>query len=113
MRNFQLFSRRDTEHKVDFRPDAAPESPFMQLRRLAAHLAMVDAKADDITDCTDALNYLREYTYRKIFTGTSHNDFVELDNNQPEVIDWLIAVHEAETQHFQTKNKGTTNGRNR
>jgi len=113
MRNFQLFSRRDTERKVDFRPDADPTSPFMQLRRLAVHLSLTDAKADDITDCTEALNYLREYTYRKIFTGTSHQDFVELDEEDPKIIDWLIAVHEAETQNFQTKNKGAGNGRNR
>jgi hypothetical protein len=106
MRHFQLFSRRDTESKVDFRPDVDPDSPFAQLRRLAVHLSNTDASASDITDCNDALNYLREYTYRKIFTGTSHEDFVRLDKSSPEVIDWLIAVHETESAHFQsTKNR--------
>lgn len=106
MKNFQLFSRRNTERKVDFRPDADPSSPFAQLRRLVAHLGQDDAGADDISDCTEALNYLREYTYRKVFTGTSHQDFVSLDAEAPEVIDWLIAIHEAETANFlQRKRK--------
>ena len=101
MKSFQLFSRRSTSRKVDFRPDPEPSSPFSQLRRLSVHLSQTDAGADDITDCPAALNYLREYTYRKIFTGTTHDDFVRLDRDEPEVIDWLIAVHEAETQHFR------------
>ena len=103
MKNFQLFSRRNVIRKVDFRPNPDPSSPWSQLRRLSSHLTQSDANADDIVDCTDALNYLREYTYRKIFTGTSHSDFVNLDQEQPEVIDWLIAVHEAETAHFQMR----------
>lgn len=106
MRHFQLFSRRDTERKVDFRPDVDANSPFAQLRRLAVHLSNADASANDINDCTDALNYLREYTYRKIFTGTSHEEFIKLDKSDPKVIDWLIAVHETESAHFQsTKNR--------
>jgi len=103
MKNFQLFSRRDTEQKVDFRPDADISSAFSQLRRLAVYLSQDSAKAEDITDCSVALNYLREYTYRKIFTGTSHQDFVTLDNEDPKAIDWLIAVHEAETANFQNR----------
>lgn len=103
MKNFQLFSRRATGTKVDFRPDSDPGSPFAQLRRLAAHLSATDAKADDITDCPDALNFLREYTYRKIFTGTSHEDFQRTDSTDPEAVDWLIAVHEAETANFQNR----------
>ena len=105
MKNFQLFSRRDTERKVDFRPDVDVASPFAQLRRLAVHMSQADATASDITDCPDALNYLREYTYRKVFTGTSHQDFVSLDREDPEAIDWLIAVHEAETANFQSRKK--------
>ena len=103
MKHYQLFSRRATNGKVDFRPDADPSSPFIQLRRLAAHLGLIDAKPEDITDCSDALDYLREYTYRKVFTGTSHEDFVRLDAESPEVIDWLIAIHEVESAHFQSR----------
>ena len=105
MKNFQLFSRRATESKVDFRPDVDPLSPFAQMRRLALHLEQADAQADNLTDCPDALDYLREYTYRKIFTGTSHDDFVALDTTSPESIDWLIAVHEAESTHFQQRKR--------
>jgi hypothetical protein len=62
-----------------------------------------NARPDDITDCPDALNYLREYTYRKVFTGTTHDDFVTLDAESPEVIDWLVAVHEVEAANFQNR----------
>ena len=105
MRNSQLFSRRAVESRVDFRPDADPTSPFAQLRRLATHLSTSDAKAEDITDCPEALAFLREYTYRKIFTGTSHEDFQKTDSTDPQAIDWLIAVHETESSHFQAKRK--------
>lgn len=103
MKNYQLFSRRATEGKVDFRPDADPSSPFAQLRRLGAHLGASEAKPEDIADCSDALDYLREYTYRKIFTGTSHEDFRRLDETDPQAIDWLIAVHETETANYQSR----------
>ena len=74
MNHSQLFSRRPTPQKVDFRPDVDPASPFVQLRRLAAHLTQNEPKPDDLSDCPDALNYLREYTYRKVFTGTTHEE---------------------------------------
>ena len=83
MKHYQLFSRRSTQDKVDFRPDAAPESPFMQMRRLQVHLEQTSPQADDIEDCTIALDYLREYTYRKIFTGTTHEQFAALDASAP------------------------------
>ena len=106
MRNTQLFSRRISA-AVDFKPDMDPKSPFAQLRRLSARMAAENAGPDDLTltDCPDALNYLRELTYRKIFTGTSHEEFVKLDQESPETIDWLIAVHETENAAF-TARKG-------
>jgi len=98
MENSSLFSRRGhARRKVDFRPDADPKSPFAQLRRLSVYLQESVPPQDDITDCPDALDALREYSYRKIFTGTSHEDFVRLDQTDPEAIDWLVAIHEAET----------------
>jgi len=103
MRNSQLFSRRNGA-AVDFRPDVDPASPFAQLRRLSTHMDSA-AQANDITDCPEALYYLREYTYRKIFTGTSHEDFLNIDSTDPKAIDWLIAVHEAESAHFQSRRK--------
>jgi hypothetical protein len=102
MNNSQLFSRR-VDAAVDFRPDPAPSSPFAQMRRLKAHLEANIPPADDLTDCPEALDYLREYTYRKIFTGTSHEQFVELDRTSPEAIDWLIAVHEAESANHRSR----------
>lgn len=104
MRNSQLFSRR-VGAAVDFRPDVDPSSPFAQLRRLSAHLNAADAKPEDIEDCPQALNYLREYTYRKIFTGTSHEDFLRVDSTDPGAVDWLIAVHETESAHFLSRRK--------
>jgi len=99
----QLFSRR-TDAAVDFRPDVRPESASAQLRRLSQHLRTDVPPADDIIDCPEALAALREYTYRKIFTQTSHEDFVRLDSTSPEVIDWLIAVHEvASDAHRQRR----------
>ena len=110
MKNYQLFSRRDTERKVDFRPDVDEASPFMQMRRLAAYMARVDPEAADITDCPDALNYLREYTYRKIFTGTSHWDYIQVEQDDPQAIDWLIAIHETETANFYQRKASTNKG---
>jgi hypothetical protein len=96
----QLISRRSCA-KVDFRPDVDPESPDAQLRRLVAHLASDVPPAENITDCPDAIAYLREYTYRKIFTATSHEEFVKLDKESPEAIDWLIAVHEVSSNAYR------------
>lgn len=104
MNHTQLFSRRPAA-KVDFRPDPTEGSPFAQMRSLTKHLQSSVAPAEDLTDCSEALNYLREYTYRKIFTGTSHADFVELDRESPEAIDWLIAVHQVETAVFRSNRK--------
>ena len=107
MKHYQLFSRRNVESKVDFRPDPDPASPFMQMRRLADRLRQDQPPAEDIDDCDDALHYLREYTYRKIFTATTHEQFIALDQSDPEAIDWLIAVHETESAHFQSSRKAS------
>lgn len=104
MKHTQLFSRRPGA-RVDFRPDPKPGSPFTQLRRLSEHLQSTNAPAEDLTDCPDALYFLREYTYRKIFTQTTHEDFVALDRSHPAAIDWLIAVHEVETANFRSTRK--------
>lgn len=105
MQNSQLFSRRTTERKVDFRPDVAAGSPFSQLRRLSTLLAQDNAPAEDITGCDDALNYLREFAYRKTFTGTTHEEFVALDKTDPEAIDWLLGVAGVESNNFQRNRK--------
>ena len=105
MNKAQLFSRLP-DAAVDFRPDVAEGSPHVQLRRLNAYLKADNVLADAIEDCPEALDYLREYTYRKIFTGTSHEDFIATDKTAPYAIDWLIAVHEAETAIFQAKRGG-------
>ena len=105
MKNSQLFSRR-TNAAVDFRPDdPAGSSPFAQLRRLSAWLKKDVPPADDISDCDEALNYLREYSYRKLFPGTSHPDFVQLDKDSPSAIDWLLAVHETESERYRATQK--------
>lgn len=106
MDHIQLFSRRPSENGIDFRPaNPAGDSPYAQLRRLSAYLKTDLAEANDITDCTEALSYLRELTYRKIFTGTTHEQFVQLDTNEPEAIDWLIAVHSVDqANHANRRN---------
>ena len=105
MNNSQLFSRR-SKAAVDFRPDdPAGDSPFAQLRRLKAHLNQPIAPAENITDCDLALDALREYTYRKIFGGTTHEEFINLDTHYPEVIDWMIAVHELERDVFSSRSR--------
>ena len=104
MNNSTIFSRRDTDRKVDFRPDLEPGSPFDQARRLSTYLQVGEAHVfddSDITDCPDALEALREYQYRKIFTGTSHADFLSLDKSDPEHIDWAIRIHEIESANHQ------------
>ncbi len=89
-----LFSSRPSEVRADFRPDnPSGDSPYAQLRRLSHYLGASQSGPDDITDCTEGISYLRELTYRKIFTGTSHDDFVALNESDPQAIDWLIAVH--------------------
>ena len=104
MFNSQLFSRRDTDAKVDFRPNMPtdPQSPYAQVRRLKAHLNSPVPTADDITDCPDALDALREYTYRKIFTGVSHDEYMRTPED---VIDWLIIAHEIESERFRNAKK--------
>ena len=102
MNHSALFSRRP-DAAVDFRPDLAEGSPSAQMRRLKAYLEQETPGGADIEDCPDALDYLREYTYRKIFTGTTHAEYLELDKTDPKAIDFLIAVHEAESSAFQTR----------
>ena len=104
MQNSQLFSRRNTERKVDFRLDPDANSPSSQLRRLRHFMDQANPiDAEDITDCADALDALREFSYRKIFTGTSHDEYLDLDENDPEHIDWTIAIHETESERFLKK----------
>ena len=106
MNNSNIFSRRPTDRKVDFSPSMDELSPSDQARRLSAYLAadrphVITDK--NITDCPDALDALREYSYRKIFTGTSHTEFLALDETDPEHIDWAIRIHEIESSNFQAK----------
>lgn len=102
-RHSALFSRR-SKAPVDFRPaDPAGESPFAQLGRLSVYLRGAPIGEPPIDDCGPALDYLREYTYRKVFTNTTHEQFVALDESDPTAIDWLIAVHGAESEAFQSR----------
>jgi len=103
MDHLTLFSSRPVERKTDFRPDPTGDAPFAQLRRLSHYLDTNISPKDDIADCTDAISYLRELTYRKIFTGTTHEQYLELDEKEPEAIDWLIAVHSVDAQHHQNR----------
>lgn len=107
MLNSNLFSRRDTDQKVDFSPSTEELSPSAQARRLSTYLAadkphIIDADVN-ITDCPDALDALREYSYRKLFGGTSHDDFIELDKTDPQHIDWQLRIHEIVTEAFQNR----------
>lgn len=105
MKSFQLTSRRQTSAKVDFRPDADEESPFAELRRFSRVLSIDSAPPEDIIGVSSALDAYREYLYRKIFTGTSHDDFMRLDAEDPGRIDWLIAVAGVDAEHFRSSKK--------
>lgn len=104
MKASQILSRR-TERKVDFRPDPEDEkSPDAQLRRLASLLkASYIGPDNDLQDT--ALDQWREYLYRKIFTGTSHAEFLDVNKNDPAHIDWAIAVHEVEAENFRSQKR--------
>lgn len=105
MKNSALFSRRE-KAKVDFRPDKDLKSPFAQLRRLSVHLKTDHPTAEDITDCIDALDYYREYVFMKTF-HVGHTEFTDLDRTFPEVIDWLLAVAEVESENFQSRRRSS------
>lgn len=107
MNNSTLFSRRQSDQKVDFAPSTELGSPSDQARRLSAYLAqdkphIINAD-ENITDCPDALDALREYSYRKLFTGTSHAEFLALDETDPEHIDWQLRIHEVVSETFNNK----------
>jgi len=105
MRPSQLFSRRK-ETAVDFRPQG-PDGPAAQLRRLKMLLSADVPPPGEIEDCDEALAYFREYTYRKIFPGTTHEQFVATDATDEgrEAIDWLCAVGEIEGEHYRSQRK--------
>ncbi len=105
MKSFQLTSRRSTLAKVDFRPATDAESPFAELRRFSRVLAEESAGPDDLADIAHALDAYREYLYRKIFTGTTHDDFVRLDESDPQRIDWLLAVASVDADHFRASKR--------
>ena len=101
-----LFSRRNVEPdtKTDFRPDNPQgTSPFAQLRRLKSYLETNTAPVQDITDCDEGIGYLREFVYRKTFTGCTHEQYLETDANDPTAIDWLLAVAAIENASFAHK----------
>ena len=114
MNLIQLWSRRKTERKIDFRPDADPESPYAQLRRLQRALELEVPPKGDLEDVPDALDALREFTYRKVFSGSTHDDFVALDTTDPQRIDWLLAVAATYDEHFKgSKESDKSNVSNR
>lgn len=105
MDNTQIFSRRQSDQKVDFRPDLGKDSPYGQLRRLSALLELELLPADDVTDCDEGISYLREYAYRKVFTGTTHEQFLATDAAFPEAVDWLLAVAVVDAEHYRNQQK--------
>ena len=100
---YDLLSRRnvDDEVKTDFGPDH-PEgtSPFAQLRRLRRVLASSTMPADNYSGMDEALSAYREHIYRKVYSGTTHDEFVKLDQEDPQRIDWLLAVSVVDTEHY-------------
>ena len=100
METYQILSRRAGQ-KVDFSPDQASGSPDAQLRRLSALLRESYIGPNEITDCDTALQYLREYTYRKVFTGTTHEQFLVTDETDPKAVDWLIAIAATDAAAYQ------------
>ena len=103
MKASQILSRR-TQREVDFRPDTEPNSPDAQLRRLASLLKeSYIGPNNDLDD--EALEHWREYLYRKIFTGTSHDEYLAINKTDPAHIDWQISIHEVEAENFRNRSK--------
>lgn len=101
-----LLSRRNvgSKEKTDFRPEHPDgDSPFAQLRRLSHVLDEKIAPADDYTDMDDALSAYREYLYRKVFSGTTHDEYIALDKQDPKRIDWLLAVAAVDAEHYRAQ----------
>lgn len=106
MKPWHILSRRNVEEKTDFSPaDPAGMSPFAQLRRLSAALKDPVAPIGNLGGMDDALDAYREHLYRKIYTGTSHDEFVALNEIDPQRIDWLIAVADTDAEHFRNSKK--------
>jgi hypothetical protein len=102
MKASQIISRRFGS-VVDFRPDADAKSPHSQLRRLMSLLQDRFSSGEDLED--EALRHYQEYLYRKIFTGTSHDEYLQLLETDPAHIEWAIAVHETEAEHFRNQRR--------
>lgn len=103
MKSFQLLSRRHSTAKVDFHPDnPRGKSPWAQLCRLSDALKATIAPSDDYEEMDDALDAYREYLFRKIFTSTTHQEFLD---TPAETVDWLIAVAAIDSEHFRNNRK--------
>ena|ERR1022692_1061297 len=105
MKLYDILSRRPVVDKVDFSPDPTPGAPARQLHKLVALLSASNLGPDDIEDCAEGLTFLREFSYRKIFTGTTHEQFLETDRTDPKAIDWLIAVAGVDNEHYQSSRR--------
>ncbi len=106
MQQHAILSRRNVEpkEKTDFRPeDPSGTSPFAQLRRLSHVLSQNVAPVEDYADMDDALSAYREYLYRKVFSGTTHEDFLKLDESEPQRIDWLLAVAQIDAENYRAQ----------
>jgi hypothetical protein len=105
MNSTQILSRRESGRKVDFRVDPSPGSPYDQLRRLGSLLGQQDTGPDEIENCDEALIAYREYCYRKIYTSTTHAQFLEIDALDPASIDWAIAIHAVDAENYKNNRK--------
>lgn len=98
---------RQTE-PVDFRPDdPSGKSPYAQLWRLLHALTQpgdIDEAVADIDQAT--LDAYEELCYRKLFTGSTHEDFVRIKATDPERLARLIAVGAIDSEAYkQSRNK--------
>jgi len=101
MQSFQILSRRRSDAKVDFRPDdPSGDSPFAQLRRFARALQANVMPANDFDGMDDVLDAYEEFLFRKIFTGTTHQEYLD---TPPETRQWLIAIAATDNEVFRNK----------
>ena len=83
------------------------DSPFAEIRRFQRVLTTSsELGPDNLKGMDSALDAWREFTYRKVFSGTTHEEFVALDSTDPERIDWLLAVASVDNEVWQSKRKG-------
>jgi hypothetical protein len=98
MRPSQLFSRRKTADKVDFRPiePTNVNTPYAQIQKLISLLEAKTAPVDDL-DLEPVLSMYRQFKFRKVF-GATRQEFLDTPTDE---VDYLIALDEVDRAAYR------------